>query len=191
MNRRQAIFSIAGLSILAAGTAAGIWKFWKLYKTPQLSDLEQHKALIAEIAETIIPETDTPGAKRAQVADFIIRMVRDCTERKEQNIFLYGLMDVDAYAAQHYGKSYIQCNTGEKESILTHFENLEASGGVIHKIKRKLSGESFMYMFKNYTVIGYCTSELGATQGLAYDYIPSVFEACIPLKQNQKSWATK
>lgn len=181
---------MVGLSALAAGSFV-LWKVRGIYKTPDLSKLNAKKELIAEIAETIIPATSSPGAKSAQVEDFIIKMVRDCTELKSQNSFMKGLDELEAYCTDSYGKTFINCNTTDRENILTHFEKIEDSNNLIHKIRRKLSGESFIYMFKNYTVIGYCTSELGATKGLAYDYIPSTYEACIPLKEKQRSWATK
>nr|WP_068892892.1 gluconate 2-dehydrogenase subunit 3 family protein [Pedobacter panaciterrae] len=190
MNRRQVIYRILGFSAVAI-SGTGFWKFWSVYKKPDLLYLTNKKALIAEIAETIIPGTDTPGAKMAKVEDFIIKMVKDCTATKSQNNFIKGLIDLEEYTKQNYHKTYASCSANEKEAILTHFENAEESHHLIHKLKQKVLGENFFYMFKSYTVIGYCTSEPGATKGLSYDYLPSTFEACITIGDKQKSWATK
>lgn len=190
MNRRQVIYRILGISAIAV-SGAGFWKYWTIYKKPDLLYLMSKKSLIAEIAETIIPATDTPGAKMAKVEDFIIKMVRDCTATKSQNNFIKGLIDLEAYTEQNYGKTYILCNLREREAVLTHFENLEESHYLIRKLKQKILGDNFFYMFKSYTVTGYCTSEPGATKGLSYDYLPSTFEACITIGDKQKSWATK
>ncbi|MGY0037942.1 gluconate 2-dehydrogenase subunit 3 family protein [Pedobacter sp. NJ-S-72] len=55
----------------------------------------------------------------------------------------------------------------------------------------KFLGIPFFIILKQLTVEGYCTSQTGATKGLAYDYIPRTFASCIPLTKNQRSWATK
>ena len=94
MNRRKAIGSLFLLAGAGVASYTGL-RFYKLYKTPELASLPHFKTLIDELAETIIPRTHTPGAKDAQVGDFIIRMITDCTSKKEQNTFLYGLHDVD------------------------------------------------------------------------------------------------
>ncbi|WP_316836942.1 gluconate 2-dehydrogenase subunit 3 family protein [Pedobacter nutrimenti] len=190
MNRKKAIFRIFGVFVLAfSGTT--IWKFFQLNKVPDLKNLEKNRKLIAEIAETIIPSGDSPGAKDVQVEDFIIKMVKDCTETRSQNSFMYGLEELKEYTTENFGKSFLQCNEKQRIIALTHFENKDDADHFVRKIRKKVMGDSFLMTIKNYTVIGYCSSELGATHGLAYDYIPSNFEACVPLKAGQRSWATK
>ncbi len=45
-------------------------------------------ALLDEVGETIIPATTTPGAKAAQVGEFMKVMVTDCyTERQQTSIY--------------------------------------------------------------------------------------------------------
>jgi hypothetical protein len=39
-------------------------------------------------------------------------------------------------------------------------------------------------------VLGYCTSEVGATQALAYAHVPGDYRGCVPLRPRQKGWAT-
>ncbi|MNL68305.1 hypothetical protein D3C87_1930120 [compost metagenome] len=75
---------------------------------------------------------------------------------------------------------------------MKHFEEKGTSANkIVKKIKTKLFGKSFFDQLKDFTITGYCTSELGAKRGLAYDYIPVTYEPCIPLLKSQKSWATK
>jgi hypothetical protein len=59
------------------------------------------------------------------------------------------------------------------------------------KVQRKITGRSFMDILRELVVVGYCTSEAGATQGLAFDFIPGSYTGCISLRPGQKSWATK
>jgi hypothetical protein len=190
MNRRTAIYSITGL-FAAAFISASSWKLWSIYKKPDLSFLVIKKNLIAEIAETIIPATDSPGAKMANVEDFIILMVMDCLDIKSQNNFIKGLNDFEAHTYTTFRKSYIDCTIKERELILNHFEDASNSNGLVQKVKSRILGESFFPLFKRLTVVGFCTSRPGATEALGYIFIPSNFQACIQVTQNQKSWATK
>ena len=56
------------------------------------------EALLAEIAETIIPKTDTPGAKELGIHQFVLTMVDDCMKKDDQVNFMNGLDEVDALA---------------------------------------------------------------------------------------------
>ncbi len=148
--------------------------------------------MLSELAETIIPATNTPGAKDARVGEFIYEMLIDCADVRAQNKFLYGLEDLEDYCHSRYDHSFMSCTIPQREEALIHFEQKgKRRSGIIGKVQHKLLGDSFFETLKNYTVIGYATSMQGATQGFAYDYIPGAFDANVPLKPGQRSWATK
>lgn len=191
MNRRKAILKIGfiggSLTLFYAG-----FKAWKLVKSPDIQMLEGNKVLIDDLADTIIPKTDTPGAKDVNVGEFIIKMIKDCTPRHSQNNFIEGLIRVEEHSNSNYNKPFSRCSTVEQESILSFFEKSDApAGGIVGKVERKLIGDSFFVTLKKYTVIGYCTSELGAKQGLSYDYIPGKYVGETILLPGQKAWATQ
>ncbi len=191
MNRRKAIRNILLVAGIAVAGGAG-YEWYHINKKPVLSDLDQYKALLDELAETIIPRTDTPGAKDAKVGDFIYKAVRDCADKRAQNKFLYGLHDLESYCQSKYSKSFVQLSIAEREAVLLQQEqDSKPRGGIVGKIQHKFMGDSFFTTLKNYTVIGYATSMQGATQGFAYDYIPGTWQAEVPLKPGQRSWATK
>ncbi|PSL43756.1 gluconate 2-dehydrogenase subunit 3-like protein [Chitinophaga niastensis] len=190
MNRRKAIGSI--LLLAGAGTAViSGFRFHQLYKTPDLRKLSEYRALIAALAETIIPETDTPGAKAAGVDAFIINMVMDCTSKKEQNKFIEGLDEVTAYTYRKYHRSFVDSSANEQQAVAAYFEKRDRPyKGIAGKVSHKLMGDSFFIILKKYTVMGYCTSQIGATRGLAYDYVPGKYIGCVTLQPGQKCWAT-
>jgi hypothetical protein len=191
MNRRKAIGSILLLAGAGAAIITGV-KLRALYRTPDLKKLYTHKELITELAETIIPATDTPGAKAANVAPFIISMIEDCTPQKEQNKFLNGLEDVEEYAHAKYNRSFIDCSQQERNVIADYFEKRDRSyKGIAGKVSHKLLGDSFFTILKKYTVMGYCNSLEGVTKGLAYDYVPGRYEGSVTLRSGQKCWATE
>ena len=74
MKRRKAIGRI-----LLAGTAtvatAGGYEWYSIAKNPDRNYLLTKKSLIAGLAETIIPATDTPGATDAGVIDYMMQFL--------------------------------------------------------------------------------------------------------------------
>lgn len=66
----------------------------------------EQTALLAEIADVIIPTTDTPGAKAAGVEAFIIRVLRDCYVLEEQQSFYVGLAKIDEAGRRAHGKAF-------------------------------------------------------------------------------------
>lgn len=190
MDRRKALKGLLLFGGGAAAVAGGI-KSFQWYKKPDLQQLPGYKPLIAELAETIIPRTDTPGAKDAGVQDYIITMIQDCTPAKLQNKFMDGLADVQHYAQAQYSRSFLECSKEQRHNVLAHFEKRDRQySGLAGKVQRRLFGDGFFVTLKKYTVQGYCTSIQGATQGLAYDYIPGRYQGCATLEPDQKCWAT-
>jgi hypothetical protein len=191
MKRRKAIGSIL---LAGTATAAGIggYEWYSLSKDPDKNYILSKKSLLAELAETIIPATDTPGAKEAGAVEFMIPFLMECTDKKTLNRFVKGLQDLEAYSLSRYGKAFTACNGNERQVILQHFEQKSvASNSIYDKIKNKFTGKPFFVTLKSYAVYGYCNSEKGATIGMRYIAVPGKSLPCIPLEPNQKTWATK
>ena len=191
MNRRKAILSIF---FIGGGAGAGFsgYKWYSIHKTPDILFLENNKALIADLAETIIPATATPGAKAAMVHLTVISMIKEVADRKTKNIFIDGLREVDQYTTGNYHKSFTALPPVQQQETVNHFRKKGKNyAGVIGKIKNKILGKSFFHILKEYTTIAFCTAEMGATQTLAYDFIPGKYNACMPMEPGQHSWATK
>ena len=136
-------------------------------------DAEQQK-LVAEVADIIIPTTDTPGAKAAGVEQFIIRVMRDCYQREEQEKFYAGLAKLDADSKTAHGKGFAELDEPKRIAMVR---------------KATEDNQAFFKLMKQLTVAGYFTSEIGATKALEYLPIPGRFEGDIPLKPGQKAWA--
>jgi hypothetical protein len=190
MKRRQAI----GRILLAGGATVAAYsgyQWFELTKKPDLPFLLSRKALLAELAETIIPATDTPGARDAGVVDFMIPILMFCTDSKTLNHFVRGLQDLEAHTLSRYQKDFLHCSVKEKEEVLHYFEEqAQPMNQLWGKVKNKFWGKTFFDMLKDCTVISYCNSETGATQSLRYIPVPGKYLSCIPLEPGQKSWAT-
>ncbi|MFN4145830.1 MAG: gluconate 2-dehydrogenase subunit 3 family protein [Runella sp.] len=208
MNRREALSRVA---LLMGGTlsAPSLLAFGDGAQAPTLHTSnfalnEAQRALVAEIAELIIPKTDTPGAKEAGVGPFIEMMLRDCYKTQEQQNFVDGLADVDAKAMKTHNKKFLETTSAQQVSILkmVEKETIEMMKNAnVKQVKvgdnvdkeeidsKKLKGTPFWRLMKELTLFGYFTSEQGATKALDYVPIPGRYEGCIPLKPGQKAYA--
>ncbi|GAB2778663.1 gluconate 2-dehydrogenase subunit 3 family protein [Rhabdobacter roseus] len=150
------------------------------------------QTLVSEVAEIIIPKTDTPGAKEAKVGEFIEKMLTDCYYTKDQKSFKDGLSALD-------DKKFMKATPEEQTKILSDLE--KASKDELAKIgedrkKAQEAGQTFeepgvpfFRLMKELTLLGYFTSEVGATQALEYVPVPTRYDGCIDLKPGQKAWA--
>ena len=190
MNRRKAlgrIFLIGGGGV-AAFTG---YKSIKLLKTPNLGYLQQQQQVIGILADLIIPQTNTPGAKQAAIVPYIIKAVTDCTIRSSQNTFIEGLKDIQQYTLSKYDKALVDCSRDQQVYALKHFEETgQPYRGIMGKVQKRYLGESFFTTLKRHVVEGFCTSKVGATQALVYDYVPGKYNGCMPLQPGQRAWAT-
>jgi hypothetical protein len=191
MNRRNYlkwIVAFGGLTL----TSVPIIKLLKAPDPINARTILDKRLIITELAEMIIPETSTPGAKSAAVGDYIIKVLLNCTDPKQQHRFLSGIEDLEEFTRSTFGADFLDCSPKERHVVLLHFSEEERfSYGILNKIENKFFGKPFFVKLRDLTVEGYCLSQVGATQGLAYDYIPGSYDSCIPLNPIQKSWATK
>lgn len=191
MTRRKYLQSIVafgsvtfGLLPLLGGCSA---------KTPITEkDFWEKRMIIAELADMIIPTTDTPGAKAASVELYIINVLLHCTDTAQQRIFMKGIIDLEKYSLKTFGLSFLQCTLLERHEVLKHFANEETRfHGIMIRVEKKLLGPTFFAKLRALTVEGYCVSKQGATQALAYIAVPGGFQACTSLQPHQKAWAIK
>jgi len=132
--------------------------------------------LLAEMADTILPDTDTPGAKAAKVHEYIAVVVEDCFPPDQRPTFWTGLESAEKQCIAIHGKSFVDCSPAERTVF---FKKLE--------IEQK-SGDSFWRQLKGLTINGYFTSEIGATQALNYDPIPGGWTPDMMIDANTKAW---
>src|SRR5688572_9749325 len=92
VTRREAIRRVSALFGGVALIGQGAWLTGCATAQRTAADLfaESDVTLLAEIADTILPETKTPGAKAAGVGPFIAMMVADTYDSREQDLFRDG-----------------------------------------------------------------------------------------------------
>lgn len=77
------------------------------------------RALVTNIAEMIIPETDTPGATSVKVPEFIDLILTERATDEEKAAFLAGLHDIDVRAATMGSPRFVTLPAAKKVELLT------------------------------------------------------------------------
>ena len=107
------------------------------------------QALVTNIAELIIPETDTPGATRVKVPEFIDLILTEWASTEEREAFLAGLADIDARAATMGQTRFVDLPPARKTELLT----------ALDAASKDKSGAGLAFArLKALTVYGYFTS---------------------------------
>lgn len=75
-------------------------------------------AYLDEIAETILPETQTPGAKAAKVGAFIALMVTDTYEEKDQATFRDGMLQLDQASQRMHQSTFMESTPAQRLALL-------------------------------------------------------------------------
>ena len=118
--------------------------------------------LLAEIAELIIPKTDTSGAKDLNLHLFVLKMLDDCYDTKDQEQFMKGLKSFEGLEG-----------TALKEQVMA------ANAG-----KPGLSKEitDFYSIMKSRTIGGYLNSKYVMSKLLIWELVPGRYNGYFPVK---------
>jgi hypothetical protein len=101
------------------------------------------QALVTDIAEMIIPETDTPGATSVRVPQFIDLIATEWMSDEERRAFLAGLAEIDQ-------RGFARMTPDRKAALLATLDAArEDAAGAGHAFGR----------IKSLTVYGYFTSQ--------------------------------
>jgi hypothetical protein len=188
MNRREALERVA---LIFGGTVIGGAAFLQGCKTSDkgvyvFSLTPEQIAFLDEVAETIIPTTNTPGAKAAKVGEFMQVMVTDCYEEKDQKVFSEGMAKVEDAAKAKFSKSFMEITPEERTTL---FNEINKELKSYNEQKKENDPNHYFAMMKQLTLLGYFTSEIGATKALRYVAVPGKYEGCIPYQKGDRAWA--
>jgi len=152
----HALFSDVLAAFARAAAAPDVWR-------PEAVAPEQGP-LLAEVVDTILPATDTPGAKAARVHMFVDLALARCVPAAARAAVVSALRPL--------GAAYLTAAPDARRARLAQIDAAPLA------------------LLQELTILGYFTSEIGATQALAYDAAPSGYRGCVPLVPGQKAWAT-
>ena len=145
---------------------------------------QQYK-MVEHLAEMIIPEDETPGAKQAGVAEFIDFMVANrvavntsreirstddaiAAGNEAQTRFLAGLEWMNARSRWEFKQDFMDLTREQQNSLL---EELAYKAKFTPTTE---SGRAFFQMIRDYTVVGYYTTKIGL-ESLGYPGLRAVW----------------
>ncbi len=191
MHRRQALRLLASAATLPLLSQEAFSLFQAVHdQMPEQSALKtlnpHQNSTVTTIAEIIIPQTNTPGAKAARVNEFIDLILTEWYDEEEKSTFLTGLADVDSRTRDLYGKDFVECGEKQQVEVLQALDDEVAAGRAEPDVRRRRNRppeKNFFFMMKQLTLVGYYTSQIGFEQELHGEIIPSRHASCVPLEE--------
>ncbi|MFN7118176.1 MAG: gluconate 2-dehydrogenase subunit 3 family protein [Saprospiraceae bacterium] len=195
MLRREAIKKAA---ILLGGTITlpNILKAWEnpTILNPNFYISPAQEAMLAEVVETIIPTTDTPGAKAAGVAPCLLKLLYDFNTKTHWDYILQTLMQLDADTKTQFGMGFAETTPQNRIAMLKIYEQKAKNENDAFQtlvkswnLPKGIWVSPFFPAIKSMTITGYFTSEIGCTQALRYSQIPGTYES-VDYKKGDKLW---
>jgi gluconate 2-dehydrogenase gamma chain len=193
MDRREALRRTAWImgGVISAPAIMGVLKGCTAKPTIDWKPVfvsEDQGILIGQVADIIIPKTDTPGAKEVGVPGFIDLMLKDVYTKEEQDKYLTSLKAFNEAAEKEHGDPFIELSPETQTAFVKKLHDEV----VKDKSDKAPAYRPFIMTTKELTMLGFFTSEVGATQVLQYVAVPGSYKGCLPLAEagNGKTWAT-
>jgi hypothetical protein len=197
ITRRAAIARVAYLlgGAVSASTVAGVLAGCDRLgrESPGSALSADQKELVASLAEYILPETDTPGARSAGVHDFIDVMMTDYYPAEERDRFLAGLTRVDQRSERTSGVRFLEADPAQQQDLVVAlnrqaFQDAAAVAPDSDWDPEDVGRQSFFRTFKELVLVGYYTSEPGATLELRMNPLGS-WTGDLPYADIGRAWA--
>lgn len=142
---------------------------------PALKFLRPEQYLVvAEIAEIMLPKTDTSGAKDVGVPAFIDVALDAVYDQESKERFNAGFAEFEK-SAKDGGKPFLELDPAARAAF------------VKTSLETALAGERnpkpFILMTRELTLLGYFTSRPGITENMTYEAVPTAYHGCVPVSQ--------
>jgi hypothetical protein len=171
-SRRRALKSLvfvsAGLALVPS-CMSDRSKSSLLLKKIKISAADE--AMLAELCETILPKTSTPGAKDLSAHLFVLMMVDDCKKKEDQEKFTKGLEAFKKLSQQTISKDFAEADPAERKKVMD---------AILAKIDDENDLNAFFKTTKGLTIQAYTSSEFFLTKVQVYEMIPGRYHGCVP-----------
>ena len=185
MNRRELlsmIMSATGYAMIGSPVVLAASASTASYRSAEFTDSDQ--SLLSDIADTIIPRTTTPGAKDAEVAPFMTKVVDDCYSAVDQAVFHDGLVAFRDHCQVRFGLDFSELSDQQRTEFLSEADQTARSYP-----RSQGSPAHYFIMIKQLTLFAYFTSEIVQTQVLRLVPVPGRYDGCFPYQEGETAWA--
>ena len=180
------------LALIAAATGCAVIGYAEfapgMHDAAQAAGFEpEDVAFLDAVAETIIPRTDTPGASDVKVGQFITDYAQACYLPSDLATLQAGIPALDAELRKACGKRLMDATPAERLPVLTRIDREARAHALTMKPDDK---PHYFTLMKQLTLLGFFTSEPGATKVARYREIPGHYTGDVPYKgEGFWSWA--
>jgi hypothetical protein len=172
LSRRRAlkslVFASAGMVLIPSCMSDRSKSSLLLKKIKITADDE---ALMAELCETLLPKTNTPGAKDLSAHLFVLMMVDECRKKEDQEKFTKGLEAFKILSQGTINKDFMKADLSERKKLLN---------SIIAKLDAENDLNAFFKMTKGLTIQAYSSSEFYLTKVQVYELVPGRYHGCVP-----------
>jgi hypothetical protein len=173
LNRRevlkQFVFVSAGFALIPSCMQDRSKSNVLLKKIKVMPDDE---AMLSELCETIIPKTDTPGAKDISAHLFVLKMVDDCRTKAEQERFMRGMKDFNQFCNATSGDGFVDCSLEQRGKIVDE---------IISKKDQDTDLIAFFTTVKSLAIQSYTSSQFFLTNVQVYELVPGRYQGCVSI----------
>ena len=174
-----AIAVVGGASLLAGCSDEEIGQLELHAGERRFFDADQ-MALLARVADVVMPATDTPGAIGAGVDRFIDGLMADWASASTSARVVATLEAIDETARRNLGHAFVECDEADQAALLG-------------QLARSASGEDAPVPgfgeLRNLVLAGYYSSEIGASVELQFELVPGRYLECVPVEEIGRAWA--
>ncbi|TFZ67695.1 gluconate 2-dehydrogenase subunit 3 family protein [Hymenobacter sp. UV11] len=179
INRRLAVRHLtilAGAAVLLPGCLSQTQEEQKAsYPLRHVAMSAGQEKLLAEVCETLIPKTTTPGAKDLSLPLYVLKMLDDCTPAKDQKTFMAGLGQFDAAAKKQLGQSFEASTAAQRAALLQRIDQ-----------QPKAFPEEVVAFYRaarQLAIDGYTGSKYFMTKQVVYELIPGRYDGYFPVSK--------
>jgi len=147
--------------------------------------------MIGDICETIIPKTNIPGAKDLNLHVFVLKMLDDCYNKKDQQAIMRGMDEFTVMVQKKYNQSFSDLDVKDREAVLNGIENSQKKAAGAKTPARRFRPQknlqvppldAFYWAMKQQTIFAYTTSQFFMTKQIVYELVPGRYHAHFPVK---------
>jgi hypothetical protein len=178
LTRRDVLISGAATAV-ALSSPASMWAQVRDAKTKPTA----LRPLLDDLCDAVIPATDTPGARAAGVAAFVETAAAHGINEASESLLSRFAAALDELA----GSAYLQEPEERRRALLADIDARAFSKPQDQTLSEVLRQWPTL---KGLIVVGYYTSEIGASRELRYILAPGRFDPDVPLKPDDRAWSS-
>lgn len=182
VTRREAVIHLAAL---LGATVVGPRLAAATFTTQAHGFTAAEVALLDEIGDTIIPPTDVPGAKATGIGEFLAMMIADCYDADDRQSIRDGIGRLAAAYTDRFGGEFV---TGSPANRTTLLDDLDREQRRHHETLPPDAPPHYFRVLKELTILGYFSSEIGATEALRYAEVPGGYDGDAPYTRGDRAW---